>query len=59
MDEVNLKKQLDFYAKAKKEYESSAKPMTYEFHLSSNQPKPRKFQLMISKFVDIFKSGMK
>lgn len=50
---------LDFYVRARKEYESSSEPFTYELNLYSTQPKPKKFMIIINRFIDVFKEGMK
>jgi hypothetical protein len=55
----SVNKQLDFYLRAKKEYENAAKPFTYELNIYSTQPKPKKFMIIINKFIDILKEGMK
>lgn len=51
----SINKQLDFYIRAKKEYENAAKPFTYELNIYSTQPKPKKFMIIINKFIDILK----
>jgi hypothetical protein len=50
---------MDFYTRAKKEYEAAQKPFIYELNIFSTQPKPKKFMIIINKFIDVFKNGMK
>lgn len=49
----------DFYAKAKKQYDIAVKPFMYEFHLTSTQPKPRKFIIILNKLQEVIRTGMK
>jgi hypothetical protein len=49
---------LDFYMKLRKEYEKAAKPFIYEFSFSE-QPKHKKFRILLGKFVEILKDGMR
>jgi hypothetical protein len=44
----------DFYIKLRKEYTKSAKPIVYEFAFSE-QPKAKKFRILMNKFVEIMK----
>lgn len=50
---------MEFYIKLRKEYEKASKPFTYEFSLISEQPKHKKFRIILNKFVEILKDGMK
>ncbi len=52
---ASTNKQLDFWYRARKQYEGAQKPFTYEFNLLSTQPKPKKFMIIVSKFIDILK----
>lgn len=54
-----ISKQLDFYTRARKEYEGSIEPFVYELNLYSTQPKPKKLMIIVNKFVDIFKESMR
>ena len=47
-----------FYLKLKGEYEKGAKPYIYEFSFSE-QPMHKKFRLILKKFIDVLKEGMK
>ncbi len=60
MDSEAGNKLANFYIRLRKQYEDS-KPMTYEVDLVSNQPKTRaaKFNVMITKFISIYKWGLR
>lgn len=50
-------KNIQFYNRARKEYEAN-RPLNYEFSLTKEDPKSRKFRILLNKFVEVFKSDM-
>ena len=57
----SLPDKINFWKRARGEYEDSPEPFIYELDLQSPKPKPQaaKFIIIIKKFIDIFKNKMK
>ena len=54
-------KKVTFYKLCRDQYQKSKGPIVYELDFTSAKPKPRagKFNIIINKFITIYKSGMK
>ena len=50
-------KNVQFYNRARKEYFNNT-PINYEFSLTKEDPKSRKFRILLGKMIEIFKEGM-
>ena len=50
-------KNMHFYNRARKEYENN-RPLNYEFSLTKEDPKSRKFRILLGRIVEVFKEGM-